>query len=263
MHRLVDAPIEPIGRFEDASNATLLVRLLDVDSPTGGELEAALGRPLALDDLDPAELAVYKPARGESPLWDFPHGTLHLREVAAYVVADALGWGLVPVTVLREDGPAGPGSLQRFVPHDPGLHYFTLVEHADEHVQAQLRRLVAFDLVIDNADRKAGHVLLENARTTPDGLSGTVAAVDHGVSFHVERKLRTVMWDFVDEIVPQGVRDDLAHLSSSFDERLGATLPSLLSMEEITVLRQRIERVASLERFPPPQGPRPYPWPLL
>lgn len=287
--RLHQAELEPLGRFADASNATLLVRLADRDERSWSQLVADLGREPGIDDLDPADLAVYKPRRGEAPLWDFPEGTLHRREVAAYEVSAALGWGLVPLTVLREDAPYGVGSVQRFVPHDLDLHYFRLREIGTDDVIDDLRRMVLFDLVIDNADRKGGHVLFE--RSTPMGpgsagqpdrdpiselaldpiselaldasTAGRVRVVDHGVSLNVEPKLRTVAWDFAGRPIPDYPRDEIASLATALDGDLGARLDGLLSRAELVALRERIERVASSRSFPSPEGPRSYPWPPL
>jgi uncharacterized repeat protein (TIGR03843 family) len=264
--RLRHASFEPIGRFADASNATLLVRLIDRDPRTLADLTVELGREPTLDDLDPEDLAVHKPRRGEAPLWDFPPGTLHRREVAAYEVSAALGWDLVPVTVLVESGPFGPGSLQRFVPHDPTNHYFHLLEHGDEAVIAQLRAMVVLDAVIDNADRKGGHVLLERPVTADaaSGLGGRVQLVDHGVSFNVERKLRTVGWHFAGEPVPADLRGDVARLGDEVaGGELSDRLSQLLAAEEVAVLLDRIARVAELARFPEPSGRHPFPWPML
>jgi len=263
--RLRTVPLEPVGRFADASNATLLVRLLDADAPSLEELVAALGREPSIDDLDPDHLAVYKPVRGEAPLWDFPLGTLHRREVAAYEVSQALGWGLVPTTVLREDGPFGPGSLQRYVSHDPSLHYFRLLEIGAPTVLTTLRRMVVFDLVIDNADRKGGHVLLADAAGDPayGPVEGCVQLVDHGVSFNLETKLRTVAWEFAGEPVPEGVAEDLAALAGDLDGVVGDRLAHLLAPEELAVLQDRVERCAQLTVLPEPWGPRAYPWPPL
>lgn len=260
------APFEPIGRFPDASNATLLVRFVDRDTVPLDELAARLGRDPGIDDLDPEGLAVYKPERGEAPLWDFPPGTLHRREVAAFEVARALGWDLVPWTVLREDGPFGPGSLQRFVAHDPELHYFRLLEDGTTGVLDQLRRMVVFDLLIDNADRKAGHVLLADARwdTDPEPrVTGRVQLVDHGVSLHVERKLRTVAWEFEGEPLPAEAADALDRLEAGLEGSVGVALLELLSPDERAVLTDRIERVRRLSALPGPSGPRPYPWPPI
>src|SRR5690348_14520705 len=154
---LRDGDARVLGRMPWSSNATFLVELTDGD-----------------DEL----LAIYKPQRGERPLWDFPRGTLCKREMAAREVSEALGWAIVPDTVLR-DGPAGLGMMQRFVHHDPEEHYFTLLEHhADE-----FRRMCAFDIVINNTDRKGGHCL-----RAPDG---SIFGIDHGVSFHSQWKVRT------------------------------------------------------------------------
>jgi uncharacterized repeat protein (TIGR03843 family) len=235
LDRLVHAPFEVVGQFADASNATLLVRFTD-----GSE-----------------DLAVYKPRRGEAPLWDFPDGTLHRREVAAYVVSEVLGWDLVPETVLRDDGPFGAGSLQRFVRHDPKRHYFALLEEGRPDLLDQLRRMVVFDIVIDNADRKGGHVLVEEV----DG-GERIRLVDHGVTFNADRKLRTVAWDFAGRPVP----GDLCHAVTSLAGRAAeveALLADLLSTTEIDVLLGRMRSVADLDVFPEPFGPRPFPWPLL
>ncbi len=289
--RLRTAPIEPIGRFADASNATLLVRLRDRDQPALEELAAQLGRDPQVEDLPADDLAVYKPMRGEAPLWDFPIGTLHRREVAAHELAMALGWDLVPLTVLRDDGPYGPGSLQRFVSHDPGLHYFRLLEVGAAEVIEQLRRMVVFDLVIDNADRKAGHVLLaderravapaEGDRRPPpsfasdelpgpragiaagEQVAGRVQVVDHGVALNVDRKLRTVAWEFAGEPLPEGAVEALAALATGLDGAVGERLATLLDDDELAVLRARVERLIELPELPGPIGPRPYPWPPI
>jgi uncharacterized repeat protein (TIGR03843 family) len=257
--RLTDAPMEVVGRFADASNATLLVRLTDRDPRSLASLAAALGREPSIDDLDPQDLAVYKPQRGEAPLWDFPSGTLHRREVAAHEVSAALGWDLVPTTVLR-DGPFGVGSLQRFVPHDPGRHYFSLVEEGDADVRHQLVAMVLFDLVIDNADRKGGHVLF-----AADGAAGRgrIQLVDHGVSFNIVRKLRTVGWDFAGDPVPTDLRADLDAFRASLAGELGARLVALLSERELEVLIERTVTTLAAEVLPEPLGNYPYPWPLL
>jgi len=275
--RLRTVELEPVGRFADASNATLLVRLLDGDGPSLDDLAAELGRAPTLDDLDPDHLGVYKPRRGEAPLWDFPAGTLHRREVAAYAVSEALGWDLVPLTVLREDGPFGPGSIQRFVPHDPSLHYFRLLEVGSQQVLDTLRRMVAFDLVIDNADRKGGHVLLEGVEDPappeldrdPEAadvvtlLDGRIQLVDHGVAFNVERKLRTVAWEFAGEPIGDEVCHDLRRLHETVHATAENDLIELLSAEEVAVLLGRIERLIEVPTLPEPWGPRAYPWPPL
>ncbi|HEX7167693.1 MAG TPA: SCO1664 family protein [Acidimicrobiales bacterium] len=193
--------------------------------------------------------AIYKPLRGERPLWDFSSG-LYRREVAAYVLDVALGWGHVPETVVRADAPLGIGSLQRFVAADFAEHYFTLLEHEEHH--DALRTIAVFDLLANNADRKSGHCLL--------GEDGRIWAIDHGVCFADEPKLRTVIWDFGGEPVPAARRDDVARLAS---EGLPRELDELLSASELTALRRRIDAVATLARFPDPGEGRPYPWPLV
>ena len=249
--RLASAPFEVIGRFADASNATLLVRLTDRD-------DVPLGDDVDFVDLDPDDLAVYKPKRGEAPLWDFAPGTLHRREVAAYAVSEALGWDLVPPTVLRSDGPFGAGSLQRYVPHDPERHYFTVLEEGRPDLLAQLRAMVVFDLVIDNADRKGGHVLVEDVLGDE-----RIRVVDHGVSFNVDRKLRTVAWDFAHEPIPSDLLAAVGSLAPALAGDRGDRLRGLLTAPEIAVLARRVAEVADLDTFPPPIGPRPFPWPLL
>ena len=256
--RLHTAPIEVVGRFAAASNATLLVRLTDRDERSLEQIASELGREPSVEDLDPGDLAVYKPRRGEAPLWDFPSGTLHRREIAAHEVSAALGWDLVPTTVMRAEGPFGVGSLQRFVPHDPSRHYFTLVEEGDPGVRHQLIAMVLFDLVIDNADRKGGHVLLSQA----DG-PGRVQLVDHGVSFNVMRKLRTVGWDFAGDAVPPDLRADLDVFRAALAGELGARLTLLLSEPEVEVLVARTVRALEADVLPEPMGNYPYPWPLL
>ena len=192
--------------------------------------------------------AIYKPHRGERPLWDFPEG-LFLREVAAYELSAALGWSVVPETVLREDGPLGIGSLQWFVDADFEQHYFTLVEDPQWH--DDLRRMAVFDLIANNADRKSGHCLVADGR---------IWGIDNGLCFHVEPKLRTVIWDFGGQPIPDHLRSDAARLATNPP----ATLAALLNDEEIDIMAGRAAAVARLATFPDP-GPdrRPYPWPLV
>ena len=196
--------------------------------------------------------AVYKPRRGERPLWDFPDGTLAAREVAAWLISDA-SWGLVPPTVLREDAPLGPGSLQLFVPHDPDRHYFALKDDRLEELAA----FAAFDAVVNNADRKAGHVI--------EDADGRLWAVDHGLTFHVEPKLRTVIWDFAEDPLTPALRDTLERLGAELADGagLGERLERLLSPDEAAACLERVETLLIEDRFPAPQGPRPLPWPLI
>ena len=196
------------------------------------------------------ELAVYKPQRGESPLWDFPQGSLCRREVAAYIVARELGWPHVPPTVLRE-GPEGPGSVQRFIPFEPQEHYFTLQDRFPEAFMA----IAVFDLVINNADRKGGHCLL--------GEDGRIWTIDHGVCFHEDPKLRTVIWEYMDRSIPGALVADVRRLAEGLADGRGACheLSDLLGPTEVTALRRRAESVVADPVFPSPIGGRPYPWP--
>ncbi|HUP70249.1 MAG TPA: SCO1664 family protein [Acidimicrobiales bacterium] len=192
--------------------------------------------------------AVYKPVRGERPLWDFPGG-LYVREVAAYLLSDALGWGIVPETIVRQEAPFGPGSLQRFVPADFSQHYFTLLEHPEHH--DALKAIVTFDLLADNADRKAGHCLL--------GHDGRIWAIDNGLSFHVEPHLRTVIWDFAGQPVPENLVADAARIAADGVDGLG----ELLHPIEIEALCRRAAAVAEVAVFPEPGSRHAYPWPLV
>jgi uncharacterized repeat protein (TIGR03843 family) len=229
---LAEGAIDVLGLMPDASNDTLLARCRADDEEC---------------------FASYKPARGEAPLWDFPDGTLHRREVAAFVVADALGWPNVPPTVLRE-GPVGPGSLQLFIRFDAAEHYFTLAsERADD-----FRWIALFDLVVNNADRKAGHCLLAE--------DGTIWVIDHGVCFSDEPKLRTVIWDFVDEPIPRELLADLTRLGDGLltGSPVRRSLDALLDPTEIEATAERVRRLVGGGRFPEPEpGVRPIPWPPI
>jgi uncharacterized repeat protein (TIGR03843 family) len=245
---LTQGAMEIEGRLVDASNTTLRVQLT----------------------LDGVEVrAVYKPVRGEAPLWDFPDGTLAGREVGAYLVSEALGWGVVPPTVLR-DGPLGPGSCQLWIdePEDPPVGFLPAGElpdgwcaiaaardedgapyvlaHADT---PELARLALFDVVINNADRKGGHVLVAG-----DRLYG----VDHGVCFHTDPKLRTVLWGFAGREIADGLRADLQGL------RLNGLLDEHLSDVEIAALADRIGALTTLGVYPlPDPDRRVIPWPPI
>jgi hypothetical protein len=202
--------------------------------------------------------AVYKPVRGERPLWDFPAASLARREVAAFLVSEALGWELVPPTVLRKNGPLGSGSLQLFIDHDPNYHYFSF-EHED---QQRLRPVVLFDLLINNADRKGSHVLLD--------VKGHLWLIDHGVCFHVEDKLRTVIWDFIGEPIPESLCSDLNQFLQKMEthdtepSRLWKDLLDYLSNAEIRALVERARKLSLAGRFPPPDPyRRAFPWPQI
>jgi uncharacterized repeat protein (TIGR03843 family) len=198
--------------------------------------------------------AVYKPTRGERPLWDFPTASLAWREVAAYRVSEALGWKFVPPTVYRQDGPAGPGSLQLYVEHDPEYHYFNLTEAHKE----QLRPVVAFHVLINNADRKGSHLLFD-----PDEH---LWLIDHGVSFHQEYKLRTVIWDFAGDPMPSNTLADLKTFQQALntDASLISALQECLNRTEIAALNQRAQDLVTTGKLPiPDPNRRVYPWPAI
>ncbi|HLF71159.1 MAG TPA: hypothetical protein VI759_03275, partial [Dehalococcoidia bacterium] len=197
---------------------------------------------------------VYKPQRGEAPLHDFPTGTLYQREFAAYVVSQALRWGLVPPTVVREEGlEAGLGVLQLFVVHNPAHHYFTLKEGRDE----DMRRIALFDWLINNADRKGGHCLID--------VNGRIWCIDHGIAFHAEDKLRSVIWDYQATPVPQDLLADIERFAGELDgdTPLHDELASLLSDREFETLRQRAALILRERVYPLPPPYRPYPWPMI
>jgi hypothetical protein len=199
------------------------------------------------------ELAIYKPRRGERPLWDFPQGSLAGREVAAYLVGKAAGWDLVPPTVLRRQAPLGAGSLQLFIDHDPERHYLTLAETRLEDFIV----FAAFDVVINNADRKSGHVL--------EDADGRLWAVDHGVTFHPHDKLRTVIWHLagarLDDATVQGLQ--ALKMALSPGEQLVRELGNLLSARELAAMLRRVDRLLNEGRLPEPTGDHHLPWPLV
>ena len=228
MTLLAEGDVEIVGRMPWSSNHTFLTTCV-------------LG--------DEQASAVYKPGRGERHLWDFPEA-IYRREVAAYELSRALGWDLVPETVERDDAPLGPGSLQLFIPADFSEHHFTLVEDEDHH--DQLRAICAFDVVANNADRKSGHCIL--------GDDGRIWAIDNGLCFHAQPKLRTVIWEFAGEDVPAPLLDDLGRL----DDSLAGHLDDLLAPAEIEAVRRRARRLVDDGRFPVPHPDHHhYPWPLV
>jgi len=230
---LATSGLTVLGRLPWSSNLTYLVSLDD----SGDE------------DADDLLTAVYKPAGGERSLWDFPDG-LFRREVAAFALSEALGWGLVPPTVLRHDGPFGEGSLQLFVEADYSQHYFTLFEEGGH--ESVLRAMCAFDIVANNADRKSGHVLR--------GSDGHLWGIDHGLCFHRQPKLRTVIWDFAEDPVPDSILADLAGVAGALPDDVAC----LLSAPEGDSLRHRARHLVETGAFPEPLGDHPpYPWPLV
>ncbi len=230
---LREGTLELVGRLVTASNFTLLAKI-HLERPDGVALESA---------------CVYKPIRGEAPLWDFPDGTLAAREVAAHEVSAATGWDIVPPTVMR-DGPFGPGMAQLWIDVDESADVVELVRRADPC----LRRVALFDAVVNNADRKAGHLL--------PVAGGHVHGVDHGVCFAVEPKLRTVLWSWRGQRLQADEVEMLRHLRSELDGRLGVRLRGLLSAGEVKATVRRIDRLLSTCAFPQPDPDRPaIPWP--
>jgi uncharacterized repeat protein (TIGR03843 family) len=256
-----------IGRIRSASNATFLC-------------EAQLD--------DRQAHCVYKPIAGEAPLWDFPDGTLAGRELGAYLVSDALGWNIVPYTIIR-GGPAGPGMLQLWVdqpgeelddvgdqqPSGPDLvdllpagrippGYLPILQaydyagdevtlvHADD---IRLRRMAVFDVLINNADRKGGHIL--------SGIDGRVYGVDHGVSLHVEDKLRTVLWGWAGKPVDDEMLETIAGLRDGLRGELGARLCEHLTADEVDALHARTVGLLANPVMPSPDRRRPIPWPAF
>ena len=219
------------GRLVDASNATLYCGI------TADGVSAA---------------CVYKPVAGERPLWDFPDGTLAEREVAAYAVSAASGWDIVPPTVYRV-GPAGPGMVQLWVDTDESVDVVSLIRGRGSDA---IRRVTVFDAVINNADRKGGHLL-----PMPNGH---VYGVDHGVSFHTEDKLRTVLWQWAGRTLDDEAQAVLRALRRDLDGRLGETLAELLTTAEVRRTRARIDRLLSTRRHPEPSDEWPaVPWPPM
>jgi len=198
---------------------------------------------------------VYKPQKGEQPLWDFPEHTLAGREVAAYLVSEALGWGIIPFTIFRHEGPYGPGSLQQYIEYNPDYHYFNFNAEDKE----RLRPVALFDHLTNNADRKGSHVFFEEH-------TQKLYAIDHGLCFNEEEKLRSVIWDFAGEAFSpellsalQGLRACLQPTATLYKDLL-----CYLSPNEIIALDLRAEHLITLGEFPyPPHNRRVYPYPPL
>ncbi|WP_448545149.1 SCO1664 family protein [Roseiflexus sp.] len=228
---LAKGKMEVQGMMPWSSNYTLLVTVHD------GDLQG---------------LAVYKPRRGERPLWDFPRGTLCQREFAAFLLSEALGWSLVPPTVLR-DGPYGYGSVQLYIDCDQDAHLFTMQKEGG--YEEQLARLAAFDILSNNADRKSGHCL--------KGTDGRLWAIDHGICFHAEPKLRTVLWDYAGEPICEEIMADLRALREDIRNggRFIRALEGLLAPEEVRAFRRRLDRLIETGCYPDPGAARHIPWP--
>ncbi|ACZ88667.1 SCO1664 family protein [Streptosporangium roseum] len=228
---LRDGQLEVAGRLVEATNMTLYcsVRL--------GGLAAA---------------CVYKPVRGERPLWDFPDGTLAAREVAAFEVSAATGWRIVPPTVYR-DGPFGPGMCQLWIDTDPEVDLMALIRSR----QPALRRMAVFDAVVNNADRKGGHLL--------PLIDGHIHGVDHGVSFSAEDKLRTVLWQWRGKPLSREAMNVLARLERDLEQgRLGRRLRELLTLAEVEATWSRVRRLLDTGLHPLPSQDWPaLPWPPI
>ncbi len=198
---------------------------------------------------DKSELCVYKPEAGERPLWDFEPG-LWKREVGAYELSALFGWDIIPETVERFDAPLGVGSIQKYIDFDPKEHYFTLIDQ--EKYLCEIEKVALFDFVANNADRKGGHFLIDG--------NGHLWAIDHGLCFNEEPKLRTVVWDLGERRVPNNLKEDLIMAKPNVEQ----TLEPYLNEREIQLTMLRLDAVLKLEVFPDPgDGRRPYPWPLL
>ena len=230
---LAQGRIEITGQFVHGSNYTFLVTLSDETSRI---------------------TAVYKPVRGENPLWDFPNRTLAKRETAAFVLSERLGWRLVPPTVFRKEAPLGAGSLQFFVEHDINRHYFSLPPARLE----ELHPVVLFDVIANNADRKGSHLIFDS--------NGRLWLIDHGLCFNIEEKLRTVIWDFAGEPVPLFLLQDLERILPGLQrgEEMNTQLHFFLSFAEIKALEKRVRAVLTSGTYPlPPADRRAYPYPPL
>jgi uncharacterized repeat protein (TIGR03843 family) len=221
------------GLIPWSSNATLLVTVRDDELST---------------------LAVYKPQGGERPLWDFRYGTLGLREVASHLVCEALGWGMIPPTVLRE-GPHGLGSVQFFVHAREDAHFFT-IQNDPAHLE-DLQRLAAFDVIANNADRKSGHCLVDS--------QGRLWAIDNALTFHADPKLRTVIWIYAGQPLPDDILADLQTLRELLaeDSQLDKALNQLLTESEVAAFHRRLGHLIEDGRFPEPGEGRVLPWPLV
>jgi uncharacterized repeat protein (TIGR03843 family) len=222
---LANAELEITGRLVDASNATLY------GTADGVEV-------------------VYKPVRGERPLWDFPDGTLAGREHAAYLVSRAAGWDVVPPTLLR-DGPFGAGMVQMWVSTDPSVELEELIGRAED---PWLRSMALFDAVVNNTDRKGGHLL--------PMVDGTILGCDHGLTFHVEDKLRTVLWQWRGEALTAQERRTLVRLDALLAGSLGTALHDELTRREVRAAQARVQRLLAEGTMPWPSGDWPaVPWP--
>jgi hypothetical protein len=222
--------MELLGLLRGASNYTFLARL-EPHPPSGLH-------------------AVYKPARGESPLWDFPSGNLYRREVAAYELSKVLGWPRIPPTVVREEAPHGVGAVQLFIESDRRHFLGEQTAHKDTWL-----RVALFDVLTNNADRKSGHCLFDE--------EDRIWVIDHGLTFHTENKLRTVIWDFSGQPLPKDLCGDIERTLMQLEKGpLAETLAELISPAESRMLKRRLRAVlASGWQFPEPTSAWSLPWP--
>lgn len=230
---LAQGEMRLVGLMPDSSNYTFLAEVSDDDLQT---------------------LVIYKPRRGERPLWDFPRGTLSYRELAAYLLSEALGWQIVPPTVLRDGPEHGLGSVQLFIDNDPDQHYFALRGKND----AVFKRMAAFDVLANNADRKGGHVL--RAR------DGRIWGIDHGITFHNEPKLRTVIWEYAGQRIPNDLVLDIERVAAQLadpNDTLTEAFSQLLNRGEMDALRRRTERLLRRPVYPGRNGYHDTPWPPI
>jgi uncharacterized repeat protein (TIGR03843 family) len=227
---LTSGVVHIVGRLPWSSNFTFLVDVVDDETKTR---------------------AVYKPEQGEQELWDFP-SAIYKREVAAFALSEALGWPNIPPTTIREDAPHGVGSLQLFMPSDFEQHYFTLMEGEEQRTYVDaFMRIATFDIIANNTDRKAGHCLL--------GDDGEIYAIDNGLCFHEEPKLRTVIWEFQGLQIPELLLVDIERVRNDLPD----ALHTLLQESEIEALTARMEEILQNPLFPPLLTQRQYPWPIV
>ena len=245
-------PRPAIPRDEPADTESVLRVLREGELKILGQLiDASNGSLLCDIEHDGSKFqCIYKPRAGERPLWDFATGTLSHREVAAYLVSQALGWNIVPPTVWRS-GPFGPGMVQQWIDVDLNVDIVGLLR-SDEPL---LERIAVFDVVINNADRKGGHLL-----PTSDG---SLYGIDHGVSFAVDDKLRTLLWQWEGEVIPEDLLRELAGLRESLgNSTLRVQLDEHLAAEEVHAIEARIDHLLRTRRHPVPADDRPaIPWP--
>ncbi len=254
---LASGAIQEQGLLPYSSNYSFLITIDQSDvSDASSSHETNHGTASGLATEANQLVGVYKPQLGENPLWDFPWGTLCLREVAAFELSRQLNWHMVPPTVLRE-GPHGIGMVQLYIHNDEADHYFSIT--ASARYEMDLRRLALFDSLINNADRKSGHCLVD--------VEHRLWAIDHGVAFHAEYKLRTVIWEFSGQRIADELLDDMQAVDAQLaqpESELSAHLRPLLTGEERAALQQRLRLLLDSRLYPQPdETRRNFPWPPI